>query len=100
MKTTIDLEPLNTYVTREVSPFYLIECLNGLSLDYMRLLIEEMEKGDPGEAICKQTYDRLFELHQVSACLIEGLRRTQEQGVERLPEKRNTGMSRAMEKAE
>lgn len=79
MKTPIDMQPLYTYVNEEMTPLDLLKCLNGLSIDYTRLLIGKMEEGDPRQEVDRETYNYLYEIHRLSVCLIEGMRRAQNQ---------------------
>ncbi|MCD8080042.1 MAG: hypothetical protein LUF04_06410 [Bacteroides sp.] len=71
------MQPLYTYVNEEMTPLDLLECLNGLSIDYTRLLIGKMEEGDPKQEVDRETYGYLYEIHRLSVCLIEGMRRAQ-----------------------
>ncbi|GEM_PF-4282039 len=75
MKTPIDLDPLYRYVTREVSPFYLIECIQQLTLSHIRMLLAEVERDDPASDITARDYTVLYEINQVSACLLKGLQK-------------------------
>ncbi|MCC8187411.1 MAG: hypothetical protein LIP08_07855 [Bacteroides sp.] len=79
MKTPIDMQPLYTYVNEEMTPLDLLKCLNGLSIDYTRLLIGKMEEDDPKQEVDWETYNYLYEIHRLSVCLIEGMRRAQNQ---------------------
>ncbi|MCD8031050.1 MAG: hypothetical protein LUF85_09595 [Bacteroides sp.] len=60
-----------------MTPLDLLKCLNGLSIDYMRLLIGKVEEGDPKQEVDWETYNYLYEIHRLSVCLIEGMRRAQ-----------------------
>lgn len=73
MKTAFDPKPLCEYVTIEVSPLHLVQCINELTIDYLRLLLAEIHRNDPQADLTPRTYDCLFELYRVNACLLEGM---------------------------
>ncbi len=88
METMFDPEPLCEYVTTEISPLRLVQCINELMIDYLYLMFKELQKKDLAVDITQSTYDGLFELNRLNACLLEGVIRKQQEMEEEEDKKR------------
>jgi len=88
MEALFDPEPLCEYVTTEISPLRLVQCINELMIDYLYLMFKELQQKDPAVDITQSTYDGLFELNRLNACLLEGVIRKQQEMEEEEQKKR------------
>ncbi|MCC8186641.1 MAG: hypothetical protein LIP08_03785 [Bacteroides sp.] len=88
MEAMFDPEPLCEYVTTEISPLRLVQCINELTIDYLYLMLSDLQKEQPTVDITQSTYDGLFELHRLNHSLLEGVIRKQQEQEEEQQKKR------------
>ncbi|MCD8032439.1 MAG: hypothetical protein LUF85_16850 [Bacteroides sp.] len=88
MEALFDPEPLCEYVTTEISPLRLVQCINELTIDYLYLMLSDLQKEKPTADITQSTYDSLFELHRLNHSLLEGVIRKQKEMEEQEEKKR------------